>query len=136
MDTRFIAFGATGLAALASLLAVVVLPWAWYGDIDIPLHRLPSWGVHLATVLVLYAAIGWTLLASAGRRALPAIVAVGAGTAAVGTAVLVALGYDEAAALFEDPVPAVLPGLGPGLFVGVLAVLLGLSAVVASSARR
>lgn len=105
----------TGLAALLSLLSVFVVPWAWYGDMDVPLHRLPNWGVYVGGVVVLYVAL-----------VLPLAVAVCAGVVAVVTTVLVASGYDDAVALFPDVVPMVAPSLGPGPFLAVLAVLAGL----------
>jgi hypothetical protein len=118
------------LAALGSLASVLVVPWAWYGDIDVPLHRLPVWGVHLAAVLVVYAAVLGTLLVPVRHRGLALAGAVGASVAGAGTAVLVASGYDDASALFGETVPAVLPRLGPGPFLAVLAVLVGLGAAV------
>lgn len=131
-----VAAAVTGLAALLSLLSMLVVPWAWYGDIDIPLYRLPNWGAQVGSVAVLYAALVWTALTSAERRAIPLTVAVCAGAAAIGTTVLVARGYDDASALFHDVVPAVFPRLGPGPFVAVVAVLVGLGATVASTTGK
>lgn len=129
MNTRVVlARAATTLAVLLSLLSMLVLPWAWYGDVDIPLHRLPNWETHLGSVAVLYAAVVWTMLTPTGRRLLPLSVTVSATAAAAATAVFVALGYDNASALFTGVVPLARPTPGPGSVVAVAAALLGLGA--------
>jgi hypothetical protein len=134
VNTRVVA-AVTVLAAFLSLLSMFVVPWAWYGDIDLRMHRLPSWAAHAGSVAVLYAAVGWTALAT--RRAVPLTVTACASVAAVATTVVVARGYDNASALFQDVAPMVVPRLGPGPFLAVLAVLAGLgAAVVATTGTR
>ncbi len=136
MKVRAMAYGVVGLAACVSVLSVLVIPWAWYGTISIDSWRLPYWGLHLAAVAGAYVCALWTLLASPKR--VPALVlAAGAGVLVVGTTVFVALGYDNASALFDEWIPAVNPRLGNGPLVAVLAALTALgTGVLAGSTRR
>lgn len=133
VNIRAFMLALAGLAVVLSLLSVLLLPWAWYGNIAIPLHDLPNWGAHLGIVLAFYAALVWSLLAPAGRRTWPLIGVVCAGAAALATTVFVTLGYDNSSALFPGVVPMVNPRLGSAPFVAALAILLGLGATAASS---
>lgn len=135
MRTTRLGTVAAQIAIGFGLLALLVLPWAWYGDITIRLYRLPNWGLHLGAVLAFHAALLWTLRTAPGRRRVPVAAALVAGGAATGSAVLVALGYDNSSALFSGPVPMVVPRLGPGVLVAVLAVLVGFGAVAALGGR-
>jgi hypothetical protein len=132
VNTRVVA-AVTVLAALLSLLSMLVVPWAWYGDIDLRMHRLPNWTAHVGSVAVLYAAVAWTALAPVARRAVPLTVTACASAVAVATTAVVARGYDNASALFQDVAPMVAPSLGPGPFLAVLAVLAGLDAAVVAT---
>ncbi len=124
---------AVALGALGNLLAILVLPWARYGSIDIPLHRFPGWFLHVAAVVVLYGAALWALLRPSARRNL----AVGtvAGVVAAGAAVVIATRYDDASSFFDDIVPAVMPRLGSGGPVAILSVLVSLAALAVLAAR-
>ena len=55
------AFTAAAIGAALTALAVFVLPWAHYGDIEIPLGRFPGWPVYVASALALQAIVGWRL---------------------------------------------------------------------------
>ncbi|MEU5551999.1 hypothetical protein ABZ738_19710 [Micromonospora sp. NPDC047793] len=121
------------VGALGNLLAVLVLPWAGYGSIDIPLHRFPGWFVHLAAVIVLYGAALGALLRPPARR--PLAVSAAAGLVAAGSAVAIAIRYDDASSFFDGTVPAVMPALGSGGPVAVLAVLVSVTALAVLAAR-
>ncbi|WP_434739307.1 hypothetical protein [Micromonospora sp. SH-82] len=123
------------VGALGSLAAVLWLPWATYGSIDIPLHRFPGWTFHVAAVTVLYGAALWALLRPPARRALPLAVCGVAGLVAAGSAVTIASRYDDPTSLFDGIFPAILPVLGSGGPVAVLSVLVSLAALAVLTAR-
>jgi len=136
MRTRGVTLSAVVVAALLSLLSALALPWAWYGDIDVPLRRLPYWWLHLASLSALYAAVAWRVVVRPARRRTSTVLTLVAGAAAALSAILVALGYDDASTLFPGVVPMVVPRLGPGVFLAVLAVLVTFGAVAATGGRE
>lgn len=112
--------------AVGAVVAVVALPWAWYGAIDVKLHRFPLWGLHAFAAAALNVTVGWILVAR-GLRLLW-WVGVALCLATVGSAALVMTFYCDATALFGPVVPMVVPVLGPG---GPVAVLAAVSSVTA-----
>jgi hypothetical protein len=123
------------VGALGNLLAALVLPWARYGSIDIPLHRFPGWFPHVAAVIVLYGAALWALLWPPTRQPLPLAVSGAAGLVAAGSAATIAIRYDDASSLFDRIVPAVVPTLGSGGPVAILSVIVTLAALAVLAAR-
>ncbi|RIV36612.1 hypothetical protein [Micromonospora radicis] len=117
------------VAAAGNLLAIVLLPWAHYGALTMGLDRFPGWPWHATAVAVLYAAALWALLAAPQRRRPVIVLSALAGLAAAGSAVALALRYDEASLFFDRYVPAVIPAHGTGAPVAVLSVLVCLTAV-------
>ncbi|GIJ80703.1 hypothetical protein SAMN05443287_10342 [Micromonospora phaseoli] len=126
-----IALTGCGVAAGAAgnLLAIGALPWANYGALEQPLDRFPGWFWHVAAVAVLYTVAGWTLLSPPARRRAPIVISGLAGLAAAGSAVALAVRYDDASLFFDTFVPAVNPVLGTGAVLAVLSVLVCLAAV-------
>ncbi|MGC5031047.1 hypothetical protein [Micromonospora sp. DT229] len=135
MKVRAIAFGVVGVAACVSVLSVLVIPWGWYGTISISAWRLPYWGLHLVAVAVAYACALWTLLTSP-KRISALVLAAAAGVLVVGATVFVALGYNNASALFDEWIPMVNPRLGSGPFVAALAALAALAAGALGAGKR
>ncbi|WP_434742406.1 hypothetical protein [Micromonospora sp. SH-82] len=118
-----------------SVFSVVATPWAWYGTTGIDVWRLPHWGLHLTAVTVTYACALWVLLTSP-RRVTALVLAAGTGGVVVGATVFVALGYDNAPAMFGDWIPMVNPRLGTGPLVAALAALTALAAGVLGAGTR
>jgi hypothetical protein len=91
-----------------------VLPWAQYGDIDVPLDRFLGWGFYVTAAVALSLFLGWQLAIVTGDRRLLLLVGTGLCITTVGTAIAIMLHYDDATALFGPVVPLVTPRLGPG----------------------
>ncbi|MEE6258097.1 hypothetical protein [Plantactinospora sonchi] len=136
MNVKMITLATVCLAAALAALSVLLFPWAEYGNIDVPLRRLPNWGVHLGGALIFYAALTWLLVTPSNRRGPQLVVTAGAAVVAWATTAIVALGYDNASAIFPGAVPMVVPHLGLGPFVAALAVLVGLVSAGTSAIRR
>lgn len=100
----------TVVAVCLTVLAALV-PWARYGDTDVELSRLPLWWAYFGAAVVVHAT-AW----------LSRVVSTGAGAVALAAAVVVALGYDDAGAIFGDVVPLVNPLPGPGVVFAVASV--------------
>lgn len=115
-------------AALA--LAAMALPWALYGDISIRLNRLSGWGFYVAAAVALNLVVGWSLLRRPEDRRLPLLAGVATCAAAIGAAVTVMLRYDDGGAIFDGLVPLVVPMLGLGGPVAIVAVLVSGAALV------
>ncbi|MDG4795965.1 hypothetical protein [Micromonospora sp. WMMD1082] len=124
-----LAGSAVAAGAAGNLLAIVLLPWANYGALEMRLDRFPGWLWHVAAVAVLYAAAAWALLSPPARRRVPIVISALAGLAAAGTAVALATRYDDASLFFDWIVPAIRPVLGTGPVLAVLSVLVCLAGV-------
>ncbi|WP_433309310.1 hypothetical protein ACQP0U_20295 [Micromonospora sp. CA-269861] len=134
--TRSVALSAAVVGAAGSLLSIVAVPWASYGDITVPLTRFPGWGGYVGSVVALHACVAWAVLARTARQALTLAVIAALSLVAVGSAIVVTLAYDDASALFRGAVPAVVPRPGLGGLVAVLAILISVGAVAVSVAGR
>lgn len=104
--------------------AAVALPWARYGGIDIELFRFPNWGWYLAPAIALTVLTGWFVLRGPGPGTWPLLAGAALTVATAITAAAVMWRYDDSAALFDRFVPMVIPGIGPGGPVAVLAATL------------
>nr|MDT0663221.1 hypothetical protein [Micromonospora sp. DSM 115978] len=135
MNGKSIARAAVGLTVALAAVSMFV-PWAAYGDIDIPLRRLPNWGLYPGAVLAFCAALTWLMLTPSGRRRPPLIVSSGTGVITLAATVAVALGYDNTSAIFSGAVPMVVPHLSFGPFTAAGAILAGLVATAAATIRR
>jgi hypothetical protein len=105
----------TVVAVCLTVLAALV-PWASWGQFDVELVRLPLWWAYLGPVVVMHAAALVPLRAAR-------VVAVVAGAVALVAAVVVAAGYDDGAAIFDQVVPAVAPRPGLGVVFASASVL-------------
>ncbi|MDG4835746.1 hypothetical protein O7631_04365 [Micromonospora sp. WMMD967] len=132
--TRSVALSAALVGAVGSLLSAVALPWAHYGDITVPLTRFPGWGGYAGSVLALHACVAWAVLGRTARPALPLAATATLSAVAVGSTLLLVLSYDEASALFDGAIPAVMPRPGLGGIVAVVAILVGAGAAAVSGA--
>ncbi|MGW4214749.1 hypothetical protein ACWEIJ_42665 [Lentzea sp. NPDC004789] len=109
--------------AVACTVTALLVPWTHYGDIEFGLTRLPGWPNYLAGVVVLHACTWW-------RLAIGRIAALAGGVVALAMTVVLMVRSGDATALFDGPVPAVVPGLGPGWIFAVAGVLLNGGLVV------
>ncbi|WFE98660.1 hypothetical protein [Micromonospora sp. WMMD964] len=134
--TRNVALSAAVVGAVGSLVAIVALPWADYGDIAVPLSRFPGWGVYVGSVVALHACVVWAVLARTARQPLTLAAVAALSLVAVGSAILLLLGYDDASALFSGAVPTVVARPGLGGIVAVLAILVSAGAAAVSGAGR
>ncbi|SCE82814.1 hypothetical protein [Micromonospora chokoriensis] len=132
--TRSVALAAAVVGAAGSLLSATALPWAHYGDITVPLTRFPGWGGYVGSVLALHACVAWAVLGRTARPALTLAATAALSVVAIGSTLLLALTYDEASALFDGVVPAVMPGPGLGGIVAVVAILISSGAAAVSAA--
>jgi hypothetical protein len=132
--TRSVALSAAVVGAAGSLLSATALPWAHYGDITVPLTRFPGWGGYVGSVLPLHACVAWAVLGRTARPALSLAAAAALSAVAVGSTLLLALTYDEASALFNGAIPAVMPRPGLGGIVAVVAILVSTGAAAVSGA--
>jgi hypothetical protein len=117
--TRWIVYG---LAVACTVIALLV-PWTNYGDIEFGVIRFPGWLNYLAGVVVLHVCTWWRVLI--GR-----IAALAGGVVALAMTVVLLARSGDAAALFDGPVPAVVPTLGSGGVFAVAGVLLNSGLVV------
>ncbi|WP_367127159.1 hypothetical protein [Saccharothrix sp. HUAS TT1] len=97
----------TIVAVCLTVLAMFV-PWAYYGDIDVELSRLPLWWAYLGAAVLLHLC-----------ALLPARVGLVFLVVPIAAAVVVAIGYDDASAVFDHVVPAVRPRPGVGVLFAV-----------------
>ncbi|WP_444951143.1 hypothetical protein [Micromonospora ureilytica] len=132
--TRSVALSAAFVGAAGSLVSIVALPWAHYGDITVPLTRFPGWGGYVGSVVALHACVAWAVLTRTARQALTLAAIAALSLVAVGSAILLTLAYDDASALFSGAVPAVVPRPGLGGIVAVLAILISAGAAAVSGA--
>ncbi|WUR59894.1 hypothetical protein OHS32_00240 [Micromonospora chokoriensis] len=132
--TRSLALSAAVVGAVGSLFSAIALPWAHYGDITVPLTRFPGWGGYVGSVLALHACVAWAVLSRAARPALTLAATAALSLVAVGSTLLLALTYDEASALFDGAVPAVMPRPGLGGMVAVVAILISTGVAAVSGA--
>lgn len=104
------------IGVLGSWVAILALSWADYGDIDFPLNRFPYWGFHVACVSAFHIWLAF-------RHRMPVAAGVTTGLASIASAILIAWQYDDSSALFGEGavVPLVMPGVGIGAAVAVLA---------------
>lgn len=110
-----------------TLVAALLLPWAWYGDIALTLGRFPMWGLYAAAAVALHICVSWygaeRLRFVAGPLRGLRMVGLALVEATVVSAVVVMLSYDDPTAFFSGVVPAVAPMLGPGGIVAILSAL-------------
>ncbi|GAB4104710.1 hypothetical protein GCM10028790_37290 [Micromonospora taraxaci] len=132
--TRSVALSAAVVGAVGSLLSAIALPWAHYGDITVPLTRFSGWGGYVGSVLALHACVAWAVLSRTARPALTLAATAALSLVAVGSTLLLALTYDEASALFDGAIPAVMPRPGLGVMVAVVAILISTGAAAVSGA--
>ena len=111
-----------GLAVACTVTALLV-PWTHFGDIEFQVARFPGWLNYLAGVVVLHGCTWWHVVI--GR-----IAALAGGVVALATAVVLMVRSDDAATLFDGPVPAVAPALGSGGMFAIAGVLLNGGLVV------
>jgi hypothetical protein len=117
--TRWVIYA---LAVACTVIALLV-PWTHYGDIEFGLVRLPGWPNYLAGVVVLHVCTWW-------QAAIARIAALTGGVVALAMTVVLLVRTGNAAALFDGPVPAVVPALGSGGIFAVAGVLLNGGLVV------
>lgn len=103
----------------------MALPWALYGDISIRLNRLPGWGFYVAAAVAPNLIVGWGLL----RRPKDQRLLLLAGVAMCAAATIM-LRYDNGGAIFDRIVPLVVPALGLGGPVAIVAALASGTALV------
>jgi hypothetical protein len=133
---RSVALALAVVGAVGAVAAIFLLPWAHYGQLDVALHRFPLWGLYataaaaLNIAAALNATVGRVLLNNGARRWLR-IAGVGLGTVAAGAAVLVMTSYQDGTALIGPVVPLVLPTLGLGGPVALIAALCSTAATTA-----
>lgn len=118
------------ITGAAATVAAMVLPWALYGDISIRLNRLPGWGFYVAAAVALNLIVGWGLLRRPKDRRLLLLAGVAMCAAAIGAAATVMLRYDDGGAIFDGIVPMVVPALGLGGPVAIVAALASGAALV------
>ncbi|MFD1085981.1 hypothetical protein [Micromonospora andamanensis] len=119
-------------SAVATLVAALGLPWAWYGDRAVRLTEFPGWAWYAGAAVLFHVLTGWAV-ADPGRRGWLPLVAGGFGVVTI-VAVVVMTNYAD---VFLGPVvPAVRPSLGPGGPAALLAGLASLTAVVGSRFSR
>lgn len=127
--TRVLALAGAVMGVAGSAVSVLVVPWAHYGGIDVSLTWFPGWPVHLACVLALHVCVVWTLFDQAGHRIIIAAGATSGLTAGV-SAIIIALQYDNPAALFDSlVVPAVMPRPGAGALIALFSIFAGGAAI-------
>lgn len=131
-----VALSAAVVGAVGSLVSIVALPWAHYGGTAVPLIRFPGWGVYAGSVLALHACVAWTVLRRAARQPLAMAAVAALSVVAAGSAITLTLAYDDAPALFDGPIPAVVPSIGLGGIVAVLAILVSAGAAAVSADDR
>ncbi|MET8765161.1 hypothetical protein [Lentzea sp. NPDC004782] len=117
--TRWVIYG----LAVACTATALLVPWTHYGDIEFGLARLPGWPNYLAGVVVLHVCTWW-------QAVITRIAALAGGVVAVAMTVVLLVRAGDAAALFDGPVPAVAPALGPGGIFAIAGVLLNGGLVV------
>lgn len=119
---RAIALAGGALGASLTVMSLII-PWSFYGDIDISLYRFNGWPVYAASAIALQVVVVSAQFLP-GRRAQAAA---GFVCAAVAVVSAVALGsrYDNAPEFFDDVMPLmmVMPYPGPGSLAAVLAAL-------------
>jgi len=114
---------AIGAGAAGTAAAILVLPSARYGDLDVPLHRFSGWGWYLAAAIGLHLVAGWSVVGRGRHRGLLISGGVALAASTVGAIVALMLRYDDATALLGPIVPMVMPELGPGGLVGLVSTL-------------
>ena len=134
--TRKVTLVASIVGAVGSLLSIVALPWAHYGDIAVPFTRFPGWGIHVGSVLALHACVAWTVLTRRGRQPLALAAVAALSLIATGSAIILAFNYDDAPALLNGPIPTAVPHIGLGGIVAVLAILISSGVAAASGHDR
>ena len=117
--TRWIIYG----LAVACAVTALSVPWTNYGDIGFGVTRFPGWPVYLAGVVVLHVCTWWHVVV--GR-----IAALAGSVVALAMTVVLLVNHDDAAALFDGPVPAVVPVPGAGGMFAIAGVLLNCGLVV------
>lgn len=123
--------------ATATAAAMLLLPWATYGDLSIRLERLPNSVFYLTAAVALNLFVGWVLLRWTGNRRLLVIAGATLEMATIISAIAVMLQYDNAVAIFSGIVPMVMPSLGLGGPVAIAAALVsGTAMAVALRAAK
>lgn len=117
-------------SAVGTAAAIAVLPWAYYGSIEMPIFRFPGWGWYVAAAVVFHATVLWRLMAPARRLGL--VAGVVAGLLTIASAVVVASEYDEPSNFFDGIYPAVGPAVGPGAHIAVISAVVGIIGVVSA----
>lgn len=117
--TRWIIYG----LAVACTVTALLVPWTTYGDIEFRVAQFPGWLNYLAGVAVLHGCTWWH--AVIGR-----IAALAGGVVALAITIVLLIRSDDAATLFDGPVPAVVPALGSGGMFAIAGVLLNGGLVV------
>ncbi|MEE6260787.1 hypothetical protein [Plantactinospora sonchi] len=123
MRRPLVARTAAVLGALGAVSAWSVLPWAQYGSFAIELDRFPGWFWYVGTTIVLNLFSGWVVTGRPGSRPTVLVAGYALTAATIVAAVVVAAAYRDGTALFGPIVPAVVPRLGVGAVVAVLAAL-------------
>src|SRR5690606_38981525 len=115
-------------SAVGTAAAIAVLPWAYYGSIEMLLFRFPGWGWYVAAAVVFHATLLWQLMAPARRLGLVAGGVTGLLT--IVSALAVASEYDDPLNFFDGIYPAVGPAVGPGAHIAVISAVVGIIGVV------
>jgi hypothetical protein len=122
------------ITGAAAAVAAMVLPWALYGDIGIRLNLLPGWGFYVAVAAALNLTVGWDLMRPPKDRRLLVLAGVAMCVGAIGAAVTVMLRYDDGGAIFDGVVPLVVPAVGLGGPLAIVAALASGAALVVRTA--
>lgn len=121
-----------GIAGLCgAVLAAAVLPWAHYGGIDVRLSELSGWGVYVASAAVLQLFVIWVVLARP-RYSSPALIGTALGVLTAIVSVVVLLHFDDARGIFGQFVPPIIPTIGMGGFLAIIATLASTAALATS----
>jgi hypothetical protein len=136
MTNRFLPAVIAGVGFTAALLSVVAIPWAQYGDMEIPLWRFPAWSFFVIGMIAVYCCAAGSLIPKrrVSRIAIAAVMVSAAFTIAY-AAVLMSR-YADSDVLFSGPIPMVVPRLGIGGPIGVIAALTGAAAAYAADRSK
>ncbi|MEO3770709.1 hypothetical protein [Micromonospora sp. B9E7] len=88
----------------------------------------------MGSVVALHAGVAWAVLSRTARHALTVAAIAALTLVGVGSAILLALTFDDASALFSGAVPAVVPRPGLGGIVAVPAILISAGVAAVSGA--
>lgn len=125
------------LGLTLTVLSLLVLPWAHYGQEDFALYHFTGWPVHAASAVALQAIVAWALFRPARWPRARLIAGLACAVTAAASAIVLGSRYDNASDFFPEMVPLVMPHAGPGPFAAVLAAVIGaVSLLQAHAAHR